>query len=220
MSFALSLQEGEFLVKLARKAVETFVTNRIRIGVPRGTDSKLLTKCGVFVTLEAFMASSPERELRGCIGYPLPDHPLAEATIDSAVSACSEDFRFPPVRSSELSEIVIEVSVLTPPALIKVDDPKVYPSKIKVGRSGLMVERGWNKGLLLPQVPVEWGWDEEQFLAQCCVKAGLPPNEWLKKTTKVYAFEGLIFQELEPRGKVVQRSLQVEREGEKQREHN
>jgi len=212
MVFSLSPADGEFLVKLARKTMQTFVTSRNRVPVPPETPSKLMTKCGVFVTIEKMASYSQERELRGCIGRPLPDIPLVEATIESAIDSCSEDPRFLPVRSSELQEIIVEVSVLTPPELITVDDPKKYPSKIKVGVHGLLVERGWNKGLLLPQVPVEWGWNEEEFIAQCCIKAGLPTSEWLKKTTKIYKFEGLVFQELEPNGQVVQRDLTSEKE--------
>nr|MDO8133798.1 TIGR00296 family protein [Candidatus Njordarchaeum guaymaensis] len=212
MVFSLSPADGEFLVKLARKTMQTFVTSRNRVPVPPETPSKLMTKCGVFVTLEKMASYSQERELRGCIGRPLPDIPLVEATIESAIDSCSEDPRFLPVRPSELQEIIVEVSVLTPPELITVDDPKNYPKKIKVGVHGLLVERGWNKGLLLPQVPVEWGWNEEEFIAQCCIKAGLPTSEWLKKTTKIYKFEGLVFQELEPNGQVVQRDLTSEKE--------
>jgi len=211
MAFSLSLEEGTFLVKLARKTMETFVTSRSRMSVPSKTPSKLMTKCGVFVTLEKTASYSQERELRGCIGRPLPDIPLVEATIESAIDSCSGDPRFPPVRTSELQDIFVEVSVLTPPEFITVDDPKKYPSKIKVGVNGLLVERGWNKGLLLPQVPVEWGWNEEEFIAQCCIKAGLPASEWLKKTTKIYKFEGLVFQEIDPNGKVVQRDLVSEK---------
>jgi uncharacterized protein (TIGR00296 family) len=214
MVFSLSREEGEFLVKLARRTMETFVTSRNRVSVPPETPSKLMTKCGVFVTLEKMADDSPERELRGCIGRPLPDMPLVEATIESAIDSCSEDPRFTPVRPPELQKIIVEVSVLTPPELIKVDDPTKYPSKIKVGLHGLLVERGWNKGLLLPQVPVEWGWSEEEFVSQCCAKAGLPTNEWLKKATKVYKFEGLVFQELEPNGPVVQRDLTSEKKSE------
>jgi uncharacterized protein (TIGR00296 family) len=212
MAFSLSLEEGTFLVKLARKTMETFVTSRSKMSVPPKTPSKLMTKCGVFVTLERITDYSQERELRGCIGRPLPDSPLVEATINSAIDSCSEDPRFAPVRPAELPKIFVEVSVLTPPELITVDDPKKYPTKIKVGVHGLLIERGWNKGLLLPQVPVEWGWSEEEFIAQCCIKAGLPASEWLKKTTKVFRFEGLVFQELEPNGSVVQRDLTTEKQ--------
>jgi len=107
----------------------------------------------------------------------------------------------------ELDHVVFEVSVLTPPEPIKVENPSEYPSKIKIGRDGLIVERGFFKGLLLPQVPVEWRWDEEEFLCQCCMKAGLPPDCWLVKETKIYRFQAIIFEELSPKGEIVRKEL-------------
>jgi hypothetical protein len=103
--------------------------------------------------------------------------------------------------------VVFEVSVLTPPELIKVSKTNEYPSKIKIGEDGLIVERGMFKGLLLPQVPVEWGWDEEEFLCQCCIKAGLPPDNWLLKDTKIYKFQAIIFEEEKPNGEVKRKIL-------------
>lgn len=163
MSFSLSQEEGEFLVKLARKAMESYVSGRIRVQVPTDTPEKLMNRSGVFVTLEKITEGVSDRELRGCIGRPLPEAPLVEATIDSAIDSCSQDPRFPPVRPAELQRILVEVSVLTPPELIRVDNPMEYPLKIKCGVHGLLVERGWNRGLLLPQVPIEWKWSEEEF---------------------------------------------------------
>jgi uncharacterized protein (TIGR00296 family) len=212
MSFSLTQEEGEFLVRLARKAVEVYVTSRKKVQIPPETSEKLKSQSGVFVTLEKIVDGSTDRELRGCIGRPLPETPLVQATIESAIDSCSQDPRFPPVRAAELPRIVVEVSVLTPPETIRVDDPKEYPLKIKCGVHGLLVERGWNRGLLLPQVPVEWGWDEEEFLSQCCLKAGLPPNEWLKKTTRISKFEGIVFQETEPGGNIVRRNLTSEKQ--------
>jgi uncharacterized protein (TIGR00296 family) len=213
MSFSLTQEEGEFLVRLARKAMESYVTRRIKVVIPPDTPPKLKSRSGVFVTLEKIIEGASDRELRGCIGRPLPEAPLVEATIESAIDSCSQDPRFPPVRPAELPRIVVEVSVLTPPELIRVEDPKEYPLKIKCGVHGLLVERGWNRGLLLPQVPVEWGWDEAEFLGQCCMKAGLPPSEWLKKTTNISKFEGIVFQETEPRGRIARRDLASEKGG-------
>ena len=85
---------------------------------------------------------------------------------------------------------------------MEVTNPKEYLSKIKVGEDGLIVERGYYKGLLLPQVPVEWGWCEEEFLCQCCIKAGLPPDTWLTKDVKIYKFKAIIFEEETPMGEV------------------
>jgi uncharacterized protein (TIGR00296 family) len=97
--------------------------------------------------------------------------------------------------------------VLTPPELVEVKKPTDYTLKIKVGQDGLIVERGYWKGLLLPQVPIEWNWNEEEFLCQCCIKAGLPPDNWLLKETKIYRFQAIIFEELEPKGKIVRKEL-------------
>ena len=92
--------------------------------------------------------------------------------------------------------------MLTPPETIEVENPKEYVAKIKVGEDGLIVEKGICKGLLLPQVPVEWEWFEEEFLCQCCVKAGLPPDSWLTKGTRIYKFQAIIFEEETPQGEV------------------
>ena len=127
---------------------------------------------------------------------------MVEAIIDSAVSAATRDPRFYPLSAGELGGVVFEVSVLTPPEPVQVENPKEYLGKIKVGEDGLIVEKGGYKGLLLPQVPVEWSWCEEEFLCQCCVKAGLPPDSWLTKGTKIYKFQAIVFEEETPEGEV------------------
>ncbi|MBS7251818.1 MAG: TIGR00296 family protein [Candidatus Freyarchaeota archaeon] len=202
----MTLEEGQFLVKLARRAFETYVKENVKIEVPKDTPAKLLEKSGVFVTLST-VTPTGEKHLRGCIGFPLPHLPLAQATIEAAISSATMDPRFPPVTERELDNIVVEVTVLTPPTLIEVEDPKEYPSRIKVGKHGLIIERGPYKGLLLPQVPVDWNWDEEEFLCECCIKAGLSPDSWCDKKTKVYCFEGIVYEEESPRGKIVERPL-------------
>jgi uncharacterized protein (TIGR00296 family) len=148
-----------------------------------------------------------KKELRGCIGFPYPTAPLAQAVIESAIESATQDPRFPSVTLKELDSIVFEVSVLTPPELISTNKPTDYPSKIKVGQDGLIIEKGYWKGLLLPQVPVEWNWNEEEFLCQCCIKAGLPPDNWLLKDTKVYRFQAIIFEELKPKDNIVRKEL-------------
>ncbi|MEM3783912.1 MAG: TIGR00296 family protein [Candidatus Bathyarchaeia archaeon] len=205
MSFDLTLSEGELLVKLARTAVEEYLKNRKRVRVPEGLSQKLMQPCGVFVTINSVKGG--EKELRGCIGLPYPTTPLAEAVIESAISSATQDPRFYPLTLNELDNVVFEVSVLTPPQLVEVEKPSECPSKIKVGVDGLIIERGLYKGLLLPQVPVEWGWDEEEFLCQCCIKAGLPPDYWLMKGTKIYKFQAIIFEEEKPKGEVRRKTL-------------
>lgn len=209
MSFELSQDEGVFLVQLARKAVVEYLKTRKHIKIPENTLEKLLKPCGVFVTINTF--GNGEKELRGCIGYPYPTAPLVEAVVDSAINAATQDPRFPSLSLSELDHVVFEVSVLTPPEEVKVKNPKEYIDKVKVGQDGLIVENGFCKGLLLPQVPVEWKWDEETFLCQCCIKAGLPPDSWLVKGTRVYKFSSIIAEELAPKGDVVIMDMRKEK---------
>lgn len=122
--------------------------------------------------------------------------------IDSAINAATQDPRFNPLTINELGKVVFEVSVLTPPERIEVKNPQEYVNQIKVGEDGLIVEKGVYKGLLLPQVPVEWGWCEEEFLCQCCMKAGVPVDSWLTKDVKIYKFKGIVFEEETPLGEV------------------
>ena len=205
MSFELSLEEGKFLVELSRKAVEEYLRNKRRINVPSSVSEKLMQPCGVFVTINTIR--NREKELRGCIGYPYPTTALAEAVIESAISSATQDPRFYPISLDELDNVVFEVSVLTPPQLVDAKKSKEYPAKIKVGKDGLIVERGVFKGLLLPQVPVECKWDEEEFLCQCCIKAGLPPDNWLLDGTKIYKFQAIVFEEEKPKGVVKRKAL-------------
>ncbi len=205
MTFQLTREEGENLVKLARKAVEEHLKNGKTWDVPKNLPLKLMKRCGVFVTLNSVRLE--KKELRGCIGYPYPTTPLTRAVIESAIKSATQDPRFPPVSLEELNHIVFEVSVLTPPQPIKVKKPTDYPSEIKVGQDGLIVEKSDYKGLLLPQVPIEWNWDAEEFLCQCCIKAGLSPDYWLLEGTTIYKFQAIIFEEVSPKGKIEQKEL-------------
>lgn len=192
--------EGQIAVRTARKAVESEV-----IGGPGGDldlPVSFKEKRGVFVTLDTY----PEHSLRGCIGYPEPTYPLGVALVRAAEAAC-HDPRFPTLRSSELDHTVVEVSVLTVPEEVKSRDRRQLPSMIKVGVDGLIMERGPYRGLLLPQVPVEWGWDPTTFLEQTCIKAGLTPDRWLDPSCRIFRFQAEIFSEEAPNGKVVRKEL-------------
>ena len=205
LPFELNKEEGKFLVKLARRAVEEYLETKKAIETPERVPEKLLQPCGVFVTINSI--ERKEKELRGCIGYPYPTDPLVEAVIQSAISAATQDPRFNPLSKGELCKVVFEVSVLTPPQVLETKKPKDYPSRIKIGEDGLIIERGMFKGLLLPQVPVEWNWDQEEFLCQCCIKAGLPPDNWLLPSTRIQKFQAIIFEEETPNGKVKRKAL-------------
>jgi uncharacterized protein (TIGR00296 family) len=196
--------EGEYLVRLARTMIEA------RLGLtsePDTGDAPKVTEtmCGVFVTLNKLEGSG--HRLRGCIGYPYPVKDLLTAVRESALNAAFDDPRFPSVSKNEMDSILVEVSVLTPPETIKVENPKDIPGEVVVGRDGLIMGRGYRRGLLLPQVAVEWGWDSEEFLAQCCYKAGLPSDSWLLEDTEVQRFQAIIYSENSPRGRVSRHKL-------------
>ena len=205
MTFQLTLAEGKFLVNLARQTVTEYLKSGKVLRVPEDVSPKLMEKTGVFVTLS--ILHDDTKRLRGCIGLPYPTTPLAEAVTEAAISAATEDPRFSSVTPQELDHITFEVSVLTPPERVTSEKPTDYPSKIKVGRDGLIIERSYSKGLLLPQVPVEWNWNEQEFLSQCSMKAGLSPDAWLLKDTKIYRFQAIIFEEASPKGKIEQKNI-------------
>jgi uncharacterized protein (TIGR00296 family) len=205
LPFQLSIEEGKFLIELARNAVNEYLKTGKHVKPPENTPKKLFEQCGVFVTINK--VKHGEKQLRGCIGYPYPTLPLVEAVIDSANNSATQDPRFYPLSLSELDEVIFEVSVLTPPEAVEVKKPEEFVAKIKVGEDGLIVEKDLFKGLLLPQVPVEWEWCEEEFLCQCCIKAGLPPDSWLTKGTKIYKFTAIIFEEETPQGEVKRKLL-------------
>jgi len=196
----LSLDNGIKSVTFARDVVEQFVKNKITPSV--ALDESFNEKQGAFVTLHTF----PNHDLRGCIGIPLPVMTLREAILEGAKSA-TRDPRFLPLEERELDNIIIEVTILTKPELIEIKDPKDYLSKIKIGRDGLIVEQGFYKGLLLPQVPVEQGWNEEEFLSHTCMKAGLTPDAWFDKNIKISKFSGQIFTEIRPRGEIKEKKI-------------
>jgi uncharacterized protein (TIGR00296 family) len=201
VSHAYSDEDGIFLVKLARRTVDEYVANRARPEVPKDSPESLRNKSGVFVTLNSI--TGKHVTLRGCIGRPYPTQPLVEATIDSAIDAAVNDPRFPPVKSAELGEILVELSVLTPPQKIQYKDPQELLELVEVGRDGLIASRGMWRGLLLPQVPIEWEWDTRQFLEHTCNKAGLPLNAWKDPKTEFMSFQAEIFGEDSPRGIIV-----------------
>jgi AmmeMemoRadiSam system protein A len=181
MSDALSPADEHACLELARRALAHYFETGVRLRSPvkKGT---LKEKRGAFVTLTV------AGDLRGCVGYPLPVKPLDETIIEMAVAAASQDTRFDPLRPEEINRLKIEISVLGLPE--PVNDPK----EVEVGRHGIIVSKGFYKGLLLPQVPVEYGWDRETYLRHGCMKAGLSPDEW-KRGVKIEVFTAQVFSE-------------------------
>ncbi len=205
----LSFEEGIYAVKLARKAIKEKLVNDVMITIP--PDAPLIFKRPgmVFTTIETYHGEK-RTELRGCIGFLAPIYPLAEAIIRSAIEAAINDPRFPPMTSEELDHVVIEVTVLSEPLPFDIKDRRELPKHIIIGKYGLVVEKAWFRGTLLPMVPVEYCWDEETFLAETCIKAGLEPDCWLDDSTRVYYYEGRAFKELRPGGEIIERDLNRE----------
>jgi hypothetical protein len=196
MDRELSLAEGKELIKLARRSIAYFLASGRKLN--ETTEKKrLLEKRGCFVTLHSF----PDKELRGCIGFPYPIMPLWNAAAEAAVQAAFHDPRFPQLQSSEIEQIVLEVSVLTPPEEMKGEKKKIAEN-IRIGKDGLIVKRGPRSGLLLPIVPVTHQWDAQTLLEQTCVKAGLPETAWRATDTQIFKFQSQVFEEETPNGKI------------------
>jgi len=181
MEDALSKDQKSFLLDLARRTISFYLEKGGSLN-EKSDDPLLLEKRGAFVTLKV------DNELRGCIGYPLPHKSLLDTIIDCAIAAATQDFRFTSIKKEELSRLNIEISVLTLPRKIK--DAR----EIKIGEHGIILSKGQHRGLLLPQVPVEWDWDLETYLNHGCLKAGLAEDEWEKGVTNEI-FSAQVFSE-------------------------
>lgn len=182
MTDLLDSQEQQFLLHLARQAITHYLKSGDMLKAEPVVNEKLSAKRGAFVTLRV------DEQLRGCIGYPLPVKSLLETILEMAVAAATQDYRFAPLTLEELPRTKIEISVLTVPRPIK------DTSEIEVGKHGIIVSKGLARGLLLPQVPLEYGWDRETFLRHGCLKAGLEEDEW-KKGARVEIFSAQVFSE-------------------------
>jgi AmmeMemoRadiSam system protein A len=172
------------LLTIAREAIAAHVNrqSQAQSAISNLPSAILTTPAGAFVSLHK------GGDLRGCIGHIEPTEPIGTVVPRCAVAACSSDPRFPPVAPDELASIDIEISLLGPL------EPIAGPGDIVVGRHGLVVERGRQRGLLLPQVATEWNWDAEAFLSHTCQKAGLPRDAW-RTGAKLWKFEAEVFGE-------------------------
>ena len=181
----LTQEQRNRLLRIARESIEAVFAGQRLALKPDEHDETLRRPSGAFVTL-----NTKDGNLRGCIGSIHPVAPLYQAVSDSAVNAAFRDPRFFPLRKEEMPDIEIEISVMGPIEPVKSVD------EIEVGRDGLIVSRGRNAGLLLPQVATDYGWDRETFLRQTCVKAGLSPDSWRAPDTRIEHFSAEVFGEL------------------------
>ncbi len=180
----LNLQEQKELLQLARKTLEAYL-KKGSIPDYKTNNPNLLRKAGAFVTL------NKDSMLRGCIGNFFSNEPLYKNIQTMAIAAAVEDPRFRHVTPDELNNIEVEISVLSELETVKSID------EIKVGEHGLYVTKGYYRGVLLPQVATEYGWDRDTFLSETCMKAGLPEDEWKKTGIKIEKFTAQVFNEEE-----------------------
>jgi AmmeMemoRadiSam system protein A len=179
----LSETEQQTLLRMAREAVTEAVQHHRLPEIPEPVEA-LRQPCGAFVTLRK------GKRLRGCIGYIEAVKPLFSTVRECAVAAALNDPRFPPLTFAELPKLSLEISVLSPLT-------DIAPVNVEVGKHGLLVSLGYQRGLLLPQVAVEWKWNRERFLQETCLKAGLPPDAW-QHGAKIRAFTAQLFEEPDP----------------------
>lgn len=171
-----SQEERTLLLRLAHDAIVSAVEQQ---GLPDVPYSEHLSQPrGAFTTLYL------HAKLRGCVGYPLPVAPLYRTIIETARAAAFQDPRFAPVSRKESSELQVSLSVLS-------TMQPILPDQIEVGRHGLLMSHAGHRGLLLPQVAIEHGWDRLTFLEQTCLKAGLPLNAW--REARIEAFTAEVF---------------------------
>ncbi len=173
-------EDRRLLLQIARDAIAAHLAGA---PPPPMAGADVLARTG-----GAFVTIHNRGSLRGCIGHIDADEPLGVVVPRCAVAACSSDPRFPAIAASELAEIDLELSLLGPL------EPIAGPDQIEIGRHGLVVERGWHRGLLLPQVATEWGWDAVSFLEHTCRKAGLPPDAW-QRGAQLWRFDAEVFAE-------------------------
>jgi AmmeMemoRadiSam system protein B/AmmeMemoRadiSam system protein A len=181
----LNKDQKKKLLEIARHSIETYLKTGKMLEV-KESDPALCGEMGAFVTLH-------ERgQLRGCIGNLIGDQPLYLTIRDMAVESATGDPRFPPVRLTELEDIEIEISALSP---LELTDS---PDKIQMGVHGVLVKKGYRSGVYLPQVATETGWTRDEFLSSLCAhKAGLPADAWKDKATELYIFTASVFSEKE-----------------------
>ena len=197
----ISDEDGVILVQMARYAATEYITNNNKIS-EQSFKEKFSFNAGVFVTI------NDKSGLRGCIGFPLAVKKLSDALTNAAIAASTDDPRFPSVKQDELNDLVFEVTVLSDTKEISGNSPDEIINSIKIGRDGLIIEKDLQSGLLLPQVPVEYNWNIEDFLKHTCHKAGLSSESWKDKTTKISKFQGVIFREILPNGEIVREKFQ------------
>ncbi|BCU68380.1 TIGR00296 family protein [Sulfolobales archaeon HS-7] len=192
----LNKEQAKILIKIAKKSIESRFSksDETKMLLDSINDPVLNSPGLAFVTINQKVGE--RLELRGCIGFVEAIAPLKEIVAKAAAEAAFGDPRFPPLKEWELNSIEIEITILSKPEKFNVYNRREVLNQITLGKHGLLIRKGiTHSGLLLPQVPIEYSWDAETFLAQTCIKAGLMPYCWLDENTDIYRFEGVVIKE-------------------------
>jgi AmmeMemoRadiSam system protein A len=188
-SIMLTSEEQRALLEIARASIADALVAKGQRSVQGGSPGGVTLSGGLAKPSGAFVTIRVGRDLRGCIGYIESDLPLVEVIREVAVKAATEDPRFPPMTQSELARASLEISVLSPLTVME------KLEQLEVGKHGILLVLGRARGLLLPQVAVEYGWGREEFLDHTARKAGLPPKSWRDPQAKIFLFRAEIFEE-------------------------
>ncbi len=203
-----TVDDGQNLIRYIRKNLENYLTTNRKLPYSDDLKEQYGIKQGAFVTLNKYQNTG--NPLRGCIGMIFPIKPLIQTVQEMSIAAAVEDPRFSKVSTEELANIIIEISILSVPEEIIADTPEQVINQIEISRDGLIISQGVQKGLLLPQVPLDHGrnWDVPTFLEHTCNKAWLSPDAWKnRKKTKIEKFTATIFEEVSPKGEIIQKQI-------------
>lgn len=197
MKTDLTPEDGAFLISLARSSLKAHFTGA-KVTIPKKKKKLMKETPGVFIVLRSYPGYLP----RGESGY-LPDvMPLEKAIQEVSIAAATRDSLISPVRRNELKKIILELSLITDLELLKKD----YLEEIKLGKHGIMARNNF-KGIILPQVAMDMGWNNKAMLSHACMKAKLKPEAWKESGIEVYRFLARVFLETEPEGEVMEREL-------------
>lgn len=206
----MDLKHGRALVRLARQIVVTYLEEGFIGSVEGKKESYSEEIMGSFLTarvVEDVNRGKTERVVMS-VGCPLPLMSVRDIVVDSTTNMAIRIRAHSLLGTLEIENLIFEIDMLTPPRLVSVKKPDEYSGKIRVGKDGLMIEHGFLRALLLPKVPLEKGWDVQDFLSECCMRAGFPPDAWLYKNLDIYTFQSRIFKEVEPCGEIVELSME------------
>jgi uncharacterized protein (TIGR00296 family) len=182
-------REGKILVDIAKAAIAAYLKEGVKIEIPEDIPAILKQKFGVFISLKKKEGNDRDKSISS-IGYLLPFKTAAEAIVDSAMAAA---IRARLYGIESIDDVNVEVTIINSIEPLQVHQRVTLPEYIKLGEDGILIERGFQRALYLPQIAIERGWDSLDFLSECCMKAGLMPDAWLDEDTKLYKFKVKVF---------------------------